>query len=352
MKSRIMRICSLSALPAAACALLAACHFTRTVSIEFTEVPEAGKGGKARIEEIAGRVAGARKGERIVLFAKAGTWWVQPSSTEPFTAVQADSAWRASIHLGTEYAALLVAPDYLPPFKSPMLPSKGGGVIAIATVAGSTPKIPEPPPKRIQFSGYEWEVEQSPTEGGGTPHENRASNAWVDGNGWLHLRIAREGDQWACAEVALLRSLGYGSYSFALRDTPKLEPGDVLGLFTWDTEEAGQNHREIDIEMSQWGDPSNKNEQFVIQPYYVPANVFRFEAPTGSLTHSFRWQAGRVSLSVARRAAPVIAEHTFTSGIPLPGGERVHLNLYVYGNSKTPQRNGVEVVIEKFEYLP
>jgi hypothetical protein len=30
----------------------------------------------------------------------------------------------------------------------------------------------------------------------------------------------------------------------------------------------------------------------------------------------------------------------------------VHVNLYVYGRSRTPQQNGLEVVIERFAYLP
>lgn len=184
-------------------------------------------------------------------------------------------------------------------------------------------------------------------------HVNSGSNAWTDANGWLHLRIAREGDIWTCAEVSLLRSLGYGTYSFVVRDMPRLEPATVLGMFTWDDLESGQNHREIDIELSQWGDPAVKNAQFVIQPYYVPANSFRFMAPSAPSTHSFRWEPGRVSFkSIPHTSARVVAGHVFTSGVPSPGGERVHINLYLYGKSRTPQRNGVEVVIEKFEFLP
>jgi hypothetical protein len=57
----------------------------------------------------------------------------------------------------------------------------------------------------------------------------------------------------SCAEVKLLGSLGYGSYEFVVRDVSQLEPATVAGLFTWDDLEAGQNHREIDIEVSQWG---------------------------------------------------------------------------------------------------
>ena len=47
-----------------------------------------------------------------------------------------------------------------------------------------------------------------------------------------------------------------------------------------------------------------------------------------------------------------IAQHVFTSGVPSPGGESVYLALYIFGNAKDPLRNNVEVVIEKFEYLP
>jgi hypothetical protein len=131
----------------------------------------------------------------------------------------------------------------------------------------------------------------------------------------------------------------------------------VLGMYTWDDSGADPNHRELDIEISQWGDPLSKNAQYVVQPYYVPANVARFKAPSGPLTYSFRWEPGRVSFRTVRGSAttkhtPVVAERAFVSGVPKPGGEVVHLNLYIFGSAPEPPRNEVEVVIEKFEYLP
>jgi hypothetical protein len=47
-----------------------------------------------------------------------------------------------------------------------------------------------------------------------------------------------------------------------------------------------------------------------------------------------------------------MAEHAFTSGIPTPGGERIHISLYAYRDAQVPQENGVEVILEKFVYLP
>jgi hypothetical protein len=342
------------------CLVLGGCRSAQSStspSIEFTEVPEAGPGGAARMETIAGRVIGGRAGQHIVLFAKSGTWWVQPLANKPFTPIQKNFTWKNSTHLGTEYAALLVEPGYSAPKTTDILPRKGGAVIAVATVEGRASSASATlVPKVIRFSGYEWEVLQVPSDSGGVMHANRASNVWTDRRGWLHLRIARESGEWTCSEITLSRSLGYGSYSFVVREIPQLEPGTVLGMFTWDPLEAGQNHREIDIELSQWGDPAAKNAQFTIQPYYVAANVFRFISPSAALTHSFRWEPGRVSFQTAHEApgnrSRVGAEHVFTSGIPSPGGERVHINLYIYGKSRTPQKNGVEVVIEKFTYLP
>jgi hypothetical protein len=341
------------------CWLLSGCSHrpgSAPPSIEFTTIPEADWGGSGLVESIEGRVKGAKPGQRIMLLAKSGAWWVQPSTETPFTAIQFDSSWKNSVHLGMEYAALLVDHNYPPPEASStqVLPGTGGGVVAVATIHAAPGPLA---PKKLRFSGYEWNVRQMSSDGGGVAHANSASNVWTDAEGWLHLRITHNAGEWSGAELNLSRSLGYGSYSFVVHHPAHLEPGTVLSLFTFDHLETGDDHREIDIELSQWGDPAIKNAQFVIQPYYVPANVFRFMSPPGgTLEHSFHWEAGRVSFKTVQNEAGmlprVLAEHVFTSGIPSPGEEKVHLNLYIYGRSRTAQQNGVEVVIEKFQYLP
>jgi len=211
--------------------------------------------------------------------------------------------------------------------------------------------------KILQFSGYEWEVRQNPSPRGGVGNAYDAANAWTDADGKLHLRIAKSAEGWSCAEVNLRRSLGYGSYLFVVHEIMRLEPAAVLGLYTWDDLNAAQNHQEMDIEISRWGDPVSKNAQYVIQPYYVPVNVFRFMSPHGGVTtHSFHWEPGRVSFRSTRggsvRGTSVLAEHVFTSGVPSPGSESVRMSFYVYGKTRTPLQNEAEVVIEKFEYLP
>ena len=89
-------------------------------------------GGSVRTATIAGRVEGARPGDRIVLFAKSGQWSVQPLRSDPFTAIDAQGRWRRTIHLGTEYAAMVVRNDYRPPPTTRVLPNLSARVLAIA----------------------------------------------------------------------------------------------------------------------------------------------------------------------------------------------------------------------------
>jgi Histidine kinase-, DNA gyrase B-, and HSP90-like ATPase len=281
-------------------------------SIEFTSIPNAGSGGRDRLDNIAGRVSGARAGQRVVVFARSGLWWVQPLASQPFTAIGPDSTWTNSTHLGTEYAALLVDHEYVPAATLEALPPAGGLVVAVATTVGHGLQNLEP--KALSFSGYQWEIRQTPSDRGGSTNNYDPANAWTDANGWLHLRISRSPDGWNCAEIALQRSLGYGSYSATVQNVSGLEPAAVLGIFTWDDLGADQNHHEMDIEISRWGDPASKNAQYSVQPYYVPVNVVRVRAPPGSLTHSFRWGPGCVWFRTTRGSAndsqpQVVAEH-------------------------------------------
>jgi len=322
-------------------------------TIQFVDVPPAAAGGSERTARVSGRVTGARPGQRVVLYARTNVWWVQPMTLEPFTAVQPNHAWHNSIHLGSEYGALLVDATFRPPDTIEVLPKPGGAVLAVATVKGTGTFSPAP--TSLTFSGYEWQVRQTPSDRGGQ-NDYEPANAWTDAEGFLHLKLARRDGGWTSAEVILTRALGYGTYAFTVRDTSTLDPAAAFGMLTWDEEALDQNHRELDIDISQWGDPGIPNAQYVLQPYYVPANVARFSAPRGTLTHSFRWEPGRASFRTTRgrnaTGAGVVSRHTFTSGVPSPGTERVRMNLYYFRYAPRPPEKDVEVVVERFQYLP
>ncbi len=216
-------------------------------------------------------------------------WWVQPFSEQPFSDIGADGAWRNTSHIGTEYAAMLVAATYKPPDTLPALPQVGSGIRAIAVMRGTGDFVPGS--RSVTFSGYDWQVRDQPSDRGGL-NDYDPRNAWVDDDGHLHLQLVQRDGRWTSAEVALTRSLGYGTYSFIVRDVAHLEPAAVLGLLTWDEEAADQNHRELDVEFSRWGDPAIANAQYVVQPYYVAANVHRF-ASACRPPHSLREMGAR-----------------------------------------------------------
>jgi hypothetical protein len=331
------------------------CRRTRgTPVIQFTQVPVASPGGPGRLSTISGRVTGADSGEQIVLYAHSQRWWIQPFADRPFTAISADGTWKATIHLGTEYAVLLVRPGYRPSPVIDNLPGTGGAVAAVATVKG--PSDPEEKgvvagKRLLHFSGYDWEVRQIDGDRNGSPNVYSPNNAWTDEKGFLHLRVTGSPGDWRCSEVIQTRNFGYGTYRFTVRDLSHMEPALALSLVTWDESTPDPPHRELTIEFSRWGDPESKNGQFVVQPYYIPANVSRFEAPAGVVTSSFHWQPGHVDFETKSSGANE-QHHTFTSGVPSPGNERVRMHLCGFQYSKVPLAHEGEVVIEKFEYLP
>ena len=108
-------------------------------SIVFTKIPHVSEGGADQLDSVEGRVIGAQPGQRVVLYARTDTWYVQPFVSQPYTVIQADSTFKRPTHLGREYAALLVDPGYVPLPKQAQLPNPGGSVVAISIVRGIPP---------------------------------------------------------------------------------------------------------------------------------------------------------------------------------------------------------------------
>jgi hypothetical protein len=307
---------------------------------------------------IDGHVTGARPGQRIVLYAKTdGRWGLCRQSDQPFTNMETDGRWKASVHLGLQYAALLVDPTYNPPEQTESLPIVGSGVVALAVVNGEGAAPVLPWPKILNFGGYEWTTSTGPMFRAGSRNFFDPANVWTDERGALHLRISGSPGKWTAAEVKLTRSLGYGTYRFQVRDVSHLEPSALLALITWDGVGTESNRRELDVELGRWGYLDNDNVHYVVQPYYVPANFVTFRAPPGAYTHSFRWEPGQVTFStvagsVNTGGGRVINRHVFISGVPSPKGESVRIALYVFHQGHISLKNENEVIIDKFEYLP
>ncbi len=345
----LARIATLSVL--SVCFVLTGCHSASKMSaptVAFSKVAAAYQESPYetditerdyKTDIIDGRVIGARPRQRIVLYAKTdGRWGLCRQSGQLSTNIEADGRWKASVHLGIQYAALLVDQTYNPPEQTELLPIVGNGVVALAVVNGEGPAPILPSPKILNFSGYEWTTSTGPMFHAGSRNFFDPANVWTDERGALHLRISGSPGKWTAAELKLTRSLGYGTYRFQVRDVSHLEPSALLTLITWDGVGTESNRRELDVELGRWGYLDNTNVHYVVQPYYVPANFVTFRVPAGVYTHSFRWEPGQVTFSTVAGSGNttggrVINQHVFTSGVPSPGG-RIGTHRFVCISSR------------------
>lgn len=325
-------------------------------TISFTQVPQWSQGDENLQDVMEGTVSGAQRGQRLVIYSRSGgLWWVQPLTTSPFTTILPNHEWRNELHLGTDYAVLLVDPSYDPAPVLAELPKRGQAVAAVAVARGQEKSSSF----FVDFSGFRWRVRRVPSDRGGTSNPYNPDNVYTDKSGALHLRIIERDQRWTCSEVNLTRSLGYGTYSVTVEDISKLEPPVVFGMFTWDYSTRQENFGEFDIDITRWGDPKAQNAEFVVQPPVVPANISRFMAPPGKVKYTVVWEPGRVTMSTTRGSgragASLISQHVFNSEVPIPGFESFRMTLYVYRdpNGKLPAlQHPAEVVVDRFEYLP
>jgi hypothetical protein len=306
------------------------------------------------LDTIEGRVAGARPGQHVVLYARSSIWWVQPSSNRAHTDIRPDATFSTQTHLGTEYAALLVDAGHHAPVTLENLPAEGGAIARVVVVPGDP--TAKPPRHALQFAGYEWTIRAAPSDRGG-PNQFDPSNASTDAEGALHLRIAGAPGKWTCAELTLTRSFGYGLYSFTVDDISTLDPAARFAIFTWDGPAVAQYGREMSINIGRYGDRPEDNARYVIQPSDLPINRSMFYAPPGVLTHQLRWEPERAVFRTFRGVRPAadakpIAEHTFTSGVPGTGNETIRFSLFVYQRNPTPMQKPAEVIVRRFTFEP
>jgi len=129
-------VASIIVLVSTALALCAQVPRTPTIKITFVPAYDPA-GGPDKMQTIEGTSNGCSpKDCRVVLFSLTNRWYVQPTAASPRTFIGDDGTWRAQIHLGAEYAALLVRPAYRPPATTDALPETGGDILAIDVKPG------------------------------------------------------------------------------------------------------------------------------------------------------------------------------------------------------------------------
>ena len=205
----------------------------------------------------------------------------------------------------------------------------------------------------VTFSGRTWTVKTSSSAVGPGPNVFSEANAVVDSSGYLRLRISKSGRRWTCGEVVLQESLGYGTYEWELgSNVASLDPFAVLGLFTWNNDDASYFHREIDFEAARWGNSRDRtNAQWVVQPWDVTGNLRRFTIGTAVPTVvRITWSASMVDFATLVDGAVVESWSYTGSYVPPAGGENTRMNLWLY-KGRAPKA-AVEVIIRQFTFTP
>ena len=108
-----------------------------TVRVEITGIPPyQPEGGPDTRADISGKVAGEiTPGLKVVIYARADAWYIQPL---PYTThlIEPDGTWKSWTHTGSNYAALVVQPDFKPFTRLDVLPQVDGDVVARTVVEG------------------------------------------------------------------------------------------------------------------------------------------------------------------------------------------------------------------------
>jgi len=344
--------------------LFCAPAFCDVPDIYFTYVPPYGTVGN-----LSGQVTGVVFNDyEVLVYIYVGGWWNKPTWANPTTPIDSNGSWTCNITTsipGDTLATRIIA--FLIPSGSyqSSWEMAGQSVLPAELYAFVYAEIPRRQTARaIRFSNHNWAVKTGYEGPGPNYFSDSVNNVWVDANGYLHLKITYQAGFWYCSEVISDESFGYGTYVFTIDSrVDLLDRNIVLGLFTWDTYAPQYNYREIDFEFSRWQNPSNDIGQYVVQPWYTPGNINRFDfsyAGQGdTTTHVMTWRPDGIyfksyygDFELAPSPEKVIKDWYYTGADnPPPGGENARMNLWLI-NGLAPS-NGLEseIVIKDFMFM-
>lgn len=219
--------------------------------------------------------------------------------------------------------------------------------------------------KTIRFSGYDWIVRHSGTGGPG-PNYWDENNVWVDGSGFLHLKLSRRAGRWWCSEVYSRDRFGFGRYQFwVIGRVDTLDPNVVFGLFSYPTPDVGPDGtNELDIEFAQWGRKGAPIGNYTVWPagsgLQRSANRFLASLNGNYTTHRFTWSPISVyfqSLNGHRDDS----NNQFANWLFQPSDPRsylsqkpmpVRINLWCFKGQPPANAQQVELVVHSFQFTP
>ncbi len=302
-------------------------------------------------DTVSGTVTGIEPYDaRVVVFTRTNQWYVQPYEDErAYLTVNPDGTFQTWIRDWQQISAFVIRKEYnalsaKQAYKPFPLSVDGVDVLTLAAYPS------------IKFSGHEWAIKDGDYLGPGPNYFSSShENIWVDDQGCLHLKITKRDENWYCAEVYLMQSLGFGTYIFQISSRVDLLDKNVVGspfIYQDDT-------HELDVEFSRWGVDGGANAQFVVQPYFNPGNQeqFSISLPENTSTHIIEWQSEIVSFksSQGHNLKPpfeqVIHQWEYVGGdVPSESDELAHINLWLLDGQAPSDNTEAEMVIKSFTF--
>lgn len=231
-----------------------------------------------------------------------------------------------------------------------------------STTSNVTDTQPRATATTITFSGYTWTVKNSGTGTAGPgPNYWADANAYVDANGYLHLKLTKSGSNWYCAEVTSTQSFGYGTYQWWVEGAiDQLDKNVVLGLFNY----SGVDGRdEMDIEYAKWGVATANNTNFTVYPAQtVTSSAYWHSTYATTLSGTYTTQRFKRTSATSVffqelggfqddntnliTSATCSNPPNSISTLSMP----IHMNLWLYQGTAPSNATAVEVIIHAFKF--
>lgn len=236
-------------------------------------------------------------------------------------------------------------------------------VIALASAA-LLAGLSGPAHAAIQWKGYEWQVTNGDMAG---VADGAAANVTVDAEGFLHLRIVKNGNTWTASELFTTQNLGFGTYQWQIEGpVDTFDKQIVLGLFPYGPADGigGDGTNEIDIEWARWGYADGTNIGFTNYPNSgntVGSKAFKVSlGGSTSSTARFTWTSQYIESSVLKGHQAMKSEEGLlakwkyepnnpSTNIPqqaMPLG----INLWCFDAPPSDGKN-VEIVLRDFKFV-
>ena len=216
----------------------------------------------------------------------------------------------------------------------------------------------------LKWKGYDWSM----TDGGmAGVAQGSSANISIDANGYLHLKIVKNGGTWTASEMFTTQKLGFGTYQWQIEGPVDVfDKQAVLGLFPYGPAAGigGDGTNEIDIEFSRWGQANGVNADFTDYPNsgnVVGETSFKFSLDGGtSSTARFVWTNSSIESSILKGHQPLVSEtgllKKWLYAPPNPGTNipqqamPLGMNLWCFGAPPSDGQN-VEIVIRDFQFV-